>query len=112
MPEQTDRALAALRAAVLAAQEQLDHVLARADVLSERREQGQEYAQIVLEEERPLLVERLTLVLDELSAAGAAFRRSEARVLHEHGMSQEAIAALFGVTRQRVSVLLQEPGRR
>lgn len=113
MPEQTDRALDALCAAVEAAQEQLEHVRARADLLSERRRQGQDYAQIVLQEERPLLVERLTLVLDELSAAGAAFRRAEARVLHEHGMSQETIAALFGVTRQRVSVLLQDsPGRR
>lgn len=112
MPEDTDRALEGLRVAVQTAQAELEQVLARADVLAEHRRAGRDYAEIVGQEERPLLVERLTSVLDELSVAGAAFRRAEARALHRQGLSQEAIAALFGVTRQRVSVLLQDPPRR
>ena len=46
--------------------------------------------------------------LEDLATAGAAFRRAEARVLHEQALSMEAIGALFGVTRQRVSVLLKQ----
>ena len=108
MPQQTDAALDRLCEAVQHAQQELQAVLARAAVLHEQRALGRPYSEIVTEEDRPLLVERLTVVLDELSAAGATFRRSEARVLHAEGLSQETIAGLFGVTRQRVSVLLQD----
>ena len=108
MPEQTDAALEALCVAVERAQPRLEAVLARAAVLREQRAEGRCYSELVRMEDRPLLVELLTQVLEELAAAGATFRRSEARVLHSEGLSQEAIAALFGVTRQRVSVLLQE----
>ena len=112
MPQDADRALVELCRAVEHTQQQLDSVLARARVLREGRAEGRPYADLVTMEQRPLLVERLTEVLEELSAAGAAFRRAEARVLHQDGLSQEAIGALFGVTRQRVSVLLQPgPGR-
>lgn len=107
MPKQTDEALAALRRAVDHAQDRLDVVQERAAHLQRERAAGRAYAEIVVEEERPLVVELLTEVLDELSTAGAAFRRAEARVLHEDGLSQETIARLFGVTRQRVGVLLQ-----
>ena len=108
MDQQTDAALDRLCEAVEHAQQGLQAVLARAAVLRENRAKGLAYRELVSEEDRPLLVERLTGVLDELSAAGAVFRRSEARVLHAEGLSKEAIARLFGVTRQRVSVLLQD----
>lgn len=111
MPQRADEALETLFEAVRHAQEQLDAVSARAEFLRRERAQGRPYAELVDEQERPLLVELLTKVLDELSTAGAAFRRAEARVLHEDGMSQEAIARLFGVTRQRVGVLLQNSQR-
>ena len=106
MPKQADQALDELCVAVAHAKEQLDRVLARAEVLRHGRAEGRAYADIVAAEDRPLLVELLTGVLDELSGAGAAFRRAEARVLHADGLSQEAIAQLFGVTRQRVGALL------
>lgn len=108
VPEHADRALSELCVAVGRAQERLDRVLTRAAFLREQRAQGQTYAEIVQREERPLVVELLTEVLEELAGAGAAFRRAEARVLYREGLSQEAIGALFGVTRQRVSVLLHE----
>jgi hypothetical protein len=108
VPQQTDAALDRLCEAVGHAQQGLEAVLARAAVLRSHRALGRTYSEIVTEEDRPLLVEVLTGVLEELSAAGADFRRSEARVLHNEGLSQESIASLFGVTRQRVSVLLQE----
>ncbi len=107
MPHETDAALQTLHTAVEHAQERLRDVSKRMAVLQRERARGREYAEIVSEEDRPLLVEMLSEVLDELAAAGATFRRAEARVLHAHGLSQEAIARLFGVTRQRVGVLLQ-----
>ena len=107
MPEQTDRALEELCVAVEHTRERLEAVLARAAVLREGRARGLPYSELVKEEQRPLVVEVLTEVLDELAAAGAVFRRAEARALHEQGLSHEKIAALFGVTRQRVGVLLQ-----
>lgn len=109
MPQETDRALEDLRRAVQHAQDQLEQVLLRAEVIRRERDLGHAYREIVSHEQRPLLVERLTEVLEELSSAGAAFRRAEARVLHDEGLSQDAIARLFGVTRQRVSALLR-PG--
>lgn len=108
MREQPDVALDRLREAVEHAQLGLEAVLARAAVIREHRTAGRSFSQIVTPQDRPLLVEVLTGVLDELVAAGAAFRRAEARALHDEGLSQEAIAGLFGVTRQRVSVLLQD----
>lgn len=111
MPQQTDQALEALCVAVDHAQERLEAVRTRAAYLKAERGKGRPYADIVADEDRPLVVELLTAVLEELSTAGASFRRAEARVLHQDGMSQESIARLFGVTRQRVGVLLQSSQR-
>lgn len=107
VPVATDQALAELCTAIHRAQELLTHVLERSAVLQEARASGRPYAEIVTETQRPLVVEMLTDVLEELSAAGSTFRRAEARALHADGLSQEAIASLFGVTRQRVSALLK-----
>lgn len=108
MAKDTDHALEELTDTVRRTQQQLVQVLERAEVVRAARAEGRPYDEIVRESPRPLLVERLTDVLEQLAGAGAAFRRAEARVLHEQGMSQEAIGALFGVSRQRVSVLLKD----
>ena len=107
MPQDADRALASLADAVDSAAAHLEELRSRIRTLQAERAAGHDYAQIVTAEARPLVVERLTEVLEELAVAGAAFRRAEARVLHADGLSQEAIGALFGVTRQRVSALLK-----
>ena len=95
--------------AVKDAQRLLAQVLARAAVLEAERARGRTFRELVQEAEHPLVVEMLTAVLDELAAAGSAFRRAEARALHAEGLTQDQIGALFGVTRQRVSALLKEP---
>ena len=107
MPKDADRALASLAVAVDSAQAHLQQLQLRIRTLQAERAAGRDYSQVVTAENRPLVVEQLTAVLEELAVAGAAFRRAEARVLHEDGLSQEAIGALFGVTRQRVSALLK-----
>lgn len=106
--EQADSALDELCLAVQDAQQLLERVLARAALVKRERERGRTYAELVEKAEHPLVVEMLTAVLDELAAAGSAFRRAEARALHADGLTQERIAVLFGVTRQRVSALLKE----
>jgi hypothetical protein len=63
-------------------------------------------ATIVQNEPAPLVVELLTRNIETLHNASATFRQAEAHALHREGLTMERIAELFGVTRQRVSVLL------
>lgn len=76
--------------------------------IREQRLAGRSYSEIVSAEARPLIVELLTQSVRELDSAGVRVRRDEARALREDGMTMEAIAELFGVSRQRVSALLRE----
>ena len=70
---------------------------------------GRALRDIVPGEPRPLIVSRITEVLDRLGDAGAAFRRAEAAQLRAEGLTQQQVADLFGVTRQRVAALLEPP---
>jgi hypothetical protein len=53
--------------------------------------------------------QRISTVLASLSAAGHDWRREQAIALQAEQVSVNRIAALFGVTRQRISALLTEP---
>ena len=96
-----DEALQSSIAELTAARERVEKVLTD-------RMAGQSWRDIVSSEERPLVVESVTSVLDRLSAVGSRFRRAQAHALHREGLSMERVAALFGVTRQRVSALLRD----
>ena len=72
------------------------------------REAGRSYREIVDGGRSPLVVQLLTESGQALSETGARVRRTEARALHEEGMTMDQIAEKFGVTRQRVSGLLRE----
>ncbi len=80
--------------------------LARAELLARQREEGESYREIISNEERPLLVELVSHMIDVLIDAGGQFRRAEADALYDEGATMDEIAALFGVSRQRVSALL------
>jgi DNA-directed RNA polymerase sigma subunit (sigma70/sigma32) len=80
--------------------------LARAELLERQREEGGSYRQIMSNEERPLLVELVSRMIDVLIDAGGQFRRAEASALYDEGATMDEIGALFGVSRQRVSALL------
>jgi hypothetical protein len=82
--------------------------IARAGRIKAERARGLSYGEIVRSQERPLIVELTRQNLEALAEAGAAFRRLEARELHREGFTMDAIAELFGVTRQRISALLRE----
>jgi hypothetical protein len=80
----------------------------RAGELLAARAAGRPWLDIVTSERRPLVVERISTVLASLSTAGNAFRRQQAAALQAEEVSINRIAALFGVTRQRISTLLRE----
>jgi hypothetical protein len=105
-----DDVLAALNATLEAAdrvREIAETIRDRAKAIAAMRDQGLPYREIVPLEERPLIVELLSESLEHLSAVGSQLRRAEAKVLYDEGLTMEDIAALFGVSRQRVAVLLR-----
>ena len=79
--------------------------------LADRYEAGQSWAAIASDETPPLVVERISAAMSTLSTSGSRWRRAHALVLHAEGMSINRIAALFRVTRQRVSVLVNGQAR-
>ena len=80
----------------------------RAKSIRRARERGLSYREIVSEVERPLIVEMLRANQDRLNSTGKQFRQAEARALREEGLTFDQIAAIFGVTRQRVIALVKE----
>ncbi|MGY1801877.1 hypothetical protein ACI78T_01195 [Blastococcus sp. SYSU D00922] len=108
-----DEAGAALEDLVVELDRCIDELVqarARADTLLRERRSGRAWLEIVTGEARPLVVERISTVLATLSAAGHTWRREQAAALRAEQVSINRIAALFGVTRQRISALLREDG--
>ncbi|MGY1732186.1 hypothetical protein ACI798_11775 [Geodermatophilus sp. SYSU D01045] len=87
---------------------ELQDARTRAQQLLTQRRAGDSWLAIVTEESRPLVVERITTVLGALAGAGSVWRRAQARALQAEQVSINRIAAMFGVTRQRISALLRE----
>jgi hypothetical protein len=87
---------------------QLDDARTRARNLLRERTTGRPWVEIVSAESRPLVVESISTVLSSLATAGHAWRREEAAALQSENVSINRIAAMFGVTRQRISALLRE----
>ena len=88
--------------------DELTHARTRAENLLRERRSGRPWLEIVTGESRPLVVERISTVLATLATAGHAWRREQATALQAEQVSINRIAALFGVTRQRISALLRE----
>ncbi len=110
MPGPDDEAWRALDELIVALRETMDlttATLGRAERLRERRAHARSFVEISQDAHHPLLVEMLSQILERQADAGSRFRRAVARALHAEGMSMDAIAELFGVTRQRVSTLIR-----
>jgi hypothetical protein len=101
-------ALEAVKQAVRRNMEVGSIVLERADAILALHAEGKAWSEIVKGEDRPLIVELLTANLNRLMSAGGQLRRAKAKALHDDGMTMEQIAHFFGVTRQRVSALLND----
>lgn len=100
-------ALDALKGALEANVERADVIKQRIEHIRRERAEGRSYRQIVRGEERPLIVQLVTESTTALDSFGVRLRRAEAQALYDEGLTMEQIAELFGVTRQRVSVLLK-----
>jgi hypothetical protein len=101
-------ALSALVTALDTCIEQLSSARDRAEQLLEERSRGRRWLDIVTEERRPLVVEQISSVMATLATAGGTWRREQAHALQSEQVSINRIAALFGVTRQRISALLRD----
>lgn len=104
------RALEQLISCLDASVEELQRARVRAEQLLADRRAGRPWLDLVTEEARPLVVERVSSVHGTLATAGHLWRREEAAALRRENVSINRIAALFGVTRQRISALLREAG--
>jgi len=82
-------------------------VMERADAVRELRRQGVAYRDMQVDAGVPM-IDAISGAQERLNAAAARFRRATARELHAEGMTAAEIARIFGVSRQRVSNLLDE----
>jgi DNA-directed RNA polymerase sigma subunit (sigma70/sigma32) len=101
-------ALTALERTLADNQERTTLIKKRIAQLRRLRSRGASYAEIVSSRDGPLIVQLLTESSKSLDTSGANVRRAEARALYEEGLTMEQIAERFGVTRQRVSILLRK----
>lgn len=88
--------------------ERMQEVRRRLDVIRRRCAEGASVSEIVGEEQPPRIVEMLSANMTTLETAGAELRAAQALALRADGLTIEAIAELFGVTRQRISALLKQ----
>ena len=80
----------------------------RARTLRQQLQAGDDLVDLVEAEETPRMVELISANMATLETAGAEFRAAEALALRARGLTINAIAELFGVTRQRISALLKQ----
>ena len=102
-----DAALAVLIDELGAVVDELALARDRARTLSAQRAEGRDWYDIVSSEDRPLIVEQISSAMASLATAGSQWRREQAAALAAENVSINRIAALYGVTRQRVSALLR-----
>ena len=110
-PDASDAAEQALAELVIeldACIAELQRARIRSEKLLAQRRAGSPWIEVVTTEAKPLVVESISTVLGSLATAGHAWRREQASALQGEQVSINRIAALFGVTRQRISALLRE----
>ncbi|MDQ1745810.1 MAG: hypothetical protein QOD07_73 [Frankiaceae bacterium] len=82
-------------------------VMERVEAIREQRRQGIAYTQMQIDGTTPPIIDTVARNQERLGAAAAALRRAVAHALVEEGMSHADIARVFGVSRQRVGMLLR-----
>ncbi|MCU1591125.1 MAG: signal transduction histidine kinase [Frankiales bacterium] len=111
--EELFQALDAVVEVLEGGRDRLAVVAARAAELRAGRSRGLSYAELLTGARHPIVLDVLSELLDGLFDAGSRLRRAEARAMYADGLSMEKIASLLGVSRQRVSAIINSPfGRR
>jgi hypothetical protein len=88
-------------------------VVERVEAIREHRRAGLAYSDMHIGATTPPIIDAVSRNQERLGGAAAALRRTLAHALADEGMSHADIARLFGVSRQRVGMLLRnesEPG--
>jgi predicted XRE-type DNA-binding protein len=88
-------------------------VMERAEAIREQRRAGVPYSDMKIDSTTTPIIDAVSRNQERLGGAAAALRRTVAHALAAEGMSHADIARLFGVSRQRVGMLLRneaEPG--
>jgi hypothetical protein len=106
-PDGADAALARLVEELGLVADELRLAQGRALELQEQRALHRTWFDIVSAEERPLIVEQVSRAMSSLATVGGLWRREQAAALALENVSINRIAALYGVTRQRVSAILR-----
>jgi hypothetical protein len=75
--------------------------------LNNHRARGRPWHRIISDLDSPNPLATLTTIATNFARASGAFRRALAVGLRKEGMQVSEIAALFGVSRQRVSALIR-----
>lgn len=102
------RALVSIEQALSDNVERGIEVQRRVQEFHEQLTDGRSVHELISEEDSPRAVEMLTHNMTTLETVGSEFRANLAHALREEGLTIEAIADLFGVTRQRISALLRQ----
>ncbi|MDX6198678.1 MAG: hypothetical protein QOJ79_1829 [Actinomycetota bacterium] len=89
--------------------DRVEVVVARAAELRAGRSRGLRYAELLTGARNPLVLDVLSELLDGLFDAGSRLRRAEVRALYADSLSMDKIASLLGVSRQRVSAIINSP---
>ncbi len=76
-------------------------------VLRNHRVRGRSWHRIISDADAPNPLSALTTIATDFARASGGFRRALAVGLRKEGMQVTEIAALFGVSRQRVSALIR-----
>lgn len=110
-----DALLAALDEIEVAARDnaaRTKEIQGRARTLRAGIAKGTPVADLLAASSGPLSVELISRNLETLQDSGARLRYALARALREEGLTLQAIADLFGVTRQRISALIKQHEQR
>ena len=82
-------------------------VMERVEAIREQRRLGVPYTSMKIEGTTPPIIDTVARNQERLGAAAATLRRVLAHALAAEGMSHADIARAFGVSRQRVGMLLR-----
>ncbi|MDQ1699556.1 MAG: hypothetical protein QOG34_1419 [Frankiaceae bacterium] len=82
-------------------------VMERVEEIREQRRQGIAYTEMKIEGSTPPIIDTVARNQERLGTAAATLRRSLAHALFAEGMSHADIGRIFGVSRQRVGMLLR-----
>jgi hypothetical protein len=101
-------ALIDMEAALTENVERSQEIQRRVHWFRQQIERGASAGELVSAETSPRAVEMLTENMTVLETVGSDFRFELASALRREGLTIEAIAGLFAVTRQRISALLRK----